>query len=385
MIRNNPCRWQAPGNGRIFDSQLEEWETSKMSQRSIGVMQFLKEYHPITKEDFELRISDYLEQKYGHEFNDSNKAHFYRPLEFLGFIRNLDNELSVSINGQNFLNCLLKRNYSSALEFFILQLFQTSYPNNATPKVKLSLFPFRIMFKLLSESRKGIPRHMFLTEIPYIKCYNDIQSILTKLSDDFYLNKLEKIENNELEEDSEKYYKWNSWIVSSLEKLNILKAVEDNDYELEYIKLAKPTEKFIENKVIDIKYEGMFFDDEEGYESIKNPVTKKTRNPAITNNVLETYKYQCFFDKRHETFPGKNRQNYVEGHHIIPISYSDSFSEELDCEENIIPLCPNCHKAMHHSINEYKLNLLLTIMEKKKDLNKFNITIEDLKEIYFNK
>lgn len=87
MARSNQFRWQAPGNGRLFDSSLKEWKSSKMSQRCIGVLQFLDENHSILKEEFEVKIDGYLSNKYGHEPNNSNKAHFYRPLEFIGFIR----------------------------------------------------------------------------------------------------------------------------------------------------------------------------------------------------------------------------------------------------------------------------------------------------------
>lgn len=75
----------------------------------------------------------------------------------------------------------------------------------------------------------------------------------------------------------------------------------------------------------------------------------------------------------------------MEGHHIIPVSLNDSFSEELDCEENVIALCPNCHKAMHLAQNDYKEDLLSYILENNKKFDKFNLGLEDMKEIYFNK
>ena len=36
-------RWQAPGNGQLFDSSLEEWEANLMSQRCIGVLNYIDE------------------------------------------------------------------------------------------------------------------------------------------------------------------------------------------------------------------------------------------------------------------------------------------------------------------------------------------------------
>ena len=61
MARSNQFRWQAPGNGRLFDSSLKEWKSSKMSQRCIGVLQFLDENPSILKEEFEVKIDKYLE------------------------------------------------------------------------------------------------------------------------------------------------------------------------------------------------------------------------------------------------------------------------------------------------------------------------------------
>ena len=92
---------------------------------------------------------------------------------------------------------------------------------------------------------------------------------------------------------------------------------------------------------------------------------------------------KCFFNENHITFESYNRLNYVEAHHIIPVALNDSFDEELDCEENVIALCPNCHKAIHYAVDEHKEDLLKFIMENDNNLSKFNINLEDLKEFYF--
>ena len=110
-------------------------------------------------------IAEYLQFHYGHDPNESNKGHFFRSLEFVGFIRNIDNLLSLSIDGKNFLNSMLNKEFDKALKSYILQLLKTSYPNHATIDNELSLFPFRIMFKLMSENsaHKGlINKKMFL-------------------------------------------------------------------------------------------------------------------------------------------------------------------------------------------------------------------------------
>ena len=73
------------------------------------------------------------------------------------------------------------------------------------------------------------------------------------------------------------------------------------------------------------------------------------------------------------------------GHYIIQLSLNDSFDEELDCKENLIVLCPHCHKAIHYATNECKEELLQTILDHDENFSKFNLSLDDLKEIYFNK
>ena len=385
MRKTSPYRWQAPGNGRLFDSSLENWENSFMSQRCIGVLQFLEDNPLIEKELFEVEIAPYLEKRFGHEPNESLKSHFYRPLEFIGFMRNIDGLLSLSVDGKNFLNAMMDEDYESALEFYVLQLLKASYPNHATDDVDLALFPFRIMFKLLSKNspHKGkVPKKMFYADIPFINDINDIYSLLNKLSDTNYLYFLECSTLNDLKVNSKNYYsKWYTWVVSSLREMNIVK--ETGNRNNSTLELASPIDEFIEEIVNKMHYEDMFFESSKDFSDLKNNIRCKARNQMVVQEVLEKSGYKCFFNENHITFESYNRPNYVEAHHIIPVALNDSFDEELDCEENVIALCPNCHKAIHYAVDEYKEDLLKFIMENDNNLSKFNINLEDLKEFYF--
>lgn len=387
MARSDPYRWQAPGNGRLFDSSLESWESNKMSQRCIGVLQFLEEHPSIPKEDFEVKIAKYLENKYGHEPNDSNKAHFYRPLEFIGFMRNIGNSLSLSIDGKNFLNSMLDNDFDSALEFYVLQLLKTSYPNHATEDNRLALFPFRIMFKLLSENQphKGVvPKKMFYTDIPYIRNYDDVNLLLNKLSDKHYIHTLEQYSLKDLKQMSNQYYeKWYIWVIASLREMNILH--ENGKRNNIQVKLANPINGFIQDIVDKMHYEDMFFASGKQFEDVKNNIRCKPRDRSIIQEVLNESHCTCFFNDIHESFKNFNRYDHVEAHHIIPVNLNDSFDEELDCKENLIVLCPHCHKAIHYATNECKEELLQTILDNDENFSKFNLSLDDLKEIYFNK
>jgi 5-methylcytosine-specific restriction enzyme A len=386
MARSNQFRWQAPGNGRLFDSSLKEWKSSKMSQRCIGVLQFLNENPSISKNEFEIKIDKYLKNKYGHEPNNSNKAHFYRPLEFIGFIRNIHDSLSLSIDGKNFLHAMLEDNFELALQFFVLQLFKTSYPNKATEDNKLSLFPFRIMFKLLSknEPHNGlIPKKLFYIKIPYITSYEDIKSLLNILLDDYYIDSLEHYSLKNLKQKSSQYYeKWYIWVVASLREMNILE--ETGNKRNIYVKLSNPINEFIQDIVDYMHYEDMFFKSGEEFLDIKNNIRNKSPNHLNIQETLENNPV-CFFNDKHDSFLNYTNSNKVEGHYIIPLSLNDSFDEELDCKENLIVLCPYCHDAIHYATNEFKEVLLKLILEKNKKFTKFNLSLEDLEEIYFNK
>ena len=358
-----------------------------MSQRCIGVLNYIDENPLVEKEIFEEEIAEYLQFNYGHNPNDSNKGHFFRSLEFVGFIRNIDNLLSLSIDGKNFLNSMLNKEFDKALKSYILQLLKTSYPNHATIDNELSLFPFRIMFKLMSENsaHKGlINKKMFLIDIPFITSEEDVITVLYKLQNKKYLEYLDETPKNELKIAYDRFYeKWYTWVVASLREMNILKEIGNRRNS--YLTLDDSVKDFIQGIVDEMKYEDMFFKTEKKFDEVKNRIRCQPRNPSVISNVLEESNYTCFFSENHKTFPSINRPNYVEGHHIIPVALNDSFSEELDCEDNVIALCPNCHKAMHYAKNDYKEELLSYILENNKKFSKFELSLEDMKEIYFNK
>lgn len=302
-------RWQAPGNGRLFDTSLEEWETSLMSQRCIGVLNYIDENPLVEKEIFEEEIAEYLKFHYAHDPNDSNKGHFFRSLEFVGFIRNIDNLLSLSIDGKNFLRAMLNKEFDEALKYYILQLLKTSYPNHATRDNELSLFPFRIMFKLMSDNSKHeglINKKMFFLDIPFITNEADVITVLYKLHNKKYLEYLDETPKKELKLESDRFYeKWYTWVVASLRELNILKEVGNRRNS--YITLNDGVKDFIQGIVDEMEYEDMFFESEKKFDQVKNRIRCKPRDPSVISNVLEENNYTCFFSEKHKTFPSNNR------------------------------------------------------------------------------
>lgn len=69
--------------------------------------------------------------------------------------------------------------------------------------------------------------------------------------------------------------------------------------------------------------------------------------------------YICEIDELHSTFISKaTDEKYVEVHHLIPFSKRKDFDVNIDIEENLIALCPNCHRKIHLSKDDEKTPLL---------------------------
>lgn len=120
----------------------------------------------------------------------------------------------------------------------------------------------------------------------------------------------------------------------------------------------------------------------------KDILSKKyPRNPNVSKKALLNSKYQCEFDENHKTFITIHGKNYVEGHHFIPLSYQNEFLNSLDIEQNIIALCPTCHRAIHHSDPSHK-NKMLDFFYKKRASELINkglkITLPKLRKYYKN-
>lgn len=92
----------------------------------------------------------------------------------------------------------------------------------------------------------------------------------------------------------------------------------------------------------------------------------------------EKNNYLCEFDENHITFISKSdEKNYVEAHHLIPFAERNKFDISIDVVENIVCLCPNCHRRIHLAIDDDKILLLKPLFEKKiEKMQKVGIDIE---------
>ncbi|MCM3196507.1 DUF3578 domain-containing protein [Priestia megaterium] len=89
------------------------------------------------------------------------------------------------------------------------------------------------------------------------------------------------------------------------------------------------------------------------------------RNASIAREALQEAHYLCEINNKHLTFKSNiTNENFVEAHHLIPIKFQNYFSWSLDVPGNIVSLCPNCHRKIHHA-NKKERKIILKFLYKK--------------------
>lgn len=114
------------------------------------------------------------------------------------------------------------------------------------------------------------------------------------------------------------------------------------------------------------------------------------KDPRIAKIRFETANYKCELNPSHQTFTSlSSKNNFVEAHHLVParVSIQEEFGKHirLDHESNIVSLCPNCHRLLHHAISDEKKDSLRALYKmRKKELEdaRIHITIPRLFSYY---
>lgn len=116
---------------------------------------------------------------------------------------------------------------------------------------------------------------------------------------------------------------------------------------------------------------------------IDGSTSKFKRNEMLAKNTLIRAKFKCEIDTNHISFETKNGKQYMEAHHLIPLSKQDEFEYSLDVDANIVCLCPNCHKNLHYGKDVKSLvNLLYEARREKLYLSGIVISLEELLKFY---
>ncbi len=157
-------------------------------------------------------------------------------------------------------------------------------------------------------------------------------------------------------------------------------------------KFSSQSQGYIDENIYDLVYKAV--------DKIEYQELPKKRKKLILEQETEVYprdeqekkealilaNYKCELEEEHTTFITKyTNENYVEGHHLIPISQYDEFDNDVDVRANIISLCPTCHRKLHSGIKE-EVDTLIEELHSQRDarLKKVGsgITLDELKFIY---
>ncbi|WP_236736150.1 MrcB family domain-containing protein [Bacillus mycoides] len=116
--------------------------------------------------------------------------------------------------------------------------------------------------------------------------------------------------------------------------------------------------------------------------SIKRGKKVWKRNSSIAKEALQEANFLCELDPAHLTFKSKvTNKNFVEAHHLIPMNQQGEFLWSLDVPGNIMSLCPNCHRKIHHASKKEKKAVVKNLYDKKaNELDEYGIHIP-LKEL----
>tara|TARA_R110000787_G_scaffold282997_1_gene395309 strand:- start:345 stop:1523 length:1179 start_codon:yes stop_codon:yes gene_type:complete len=116
--------------------------------------------------------------------------------------------------------------------------------------------------------------------------------------------------------------------------------------------------------------------------------TRYTTDKKLKIKVFQDNNFKCEIDRDHKTFINNNEEVYMEGHHLIPMKAQKDFPTiNIDRTENIVCICPTCHRMAHHGNRTTREKVLkLLYSERKKRLLEagINISFQDLLNKYYN-
>ena len=75
----------------------------------------------------------------------------------------------------------------------------------------------------------------------------------------------------------------------------------------------------------------------------------------------------------------------MEAHHLIPVVKQSLFRKKLDTIANIVPVCPLCHRKLHHGRKPDVRKMLDTLLTMRKDALKqsgLEVTLDQLASFY---
>lgn len=111
---------------------------------------------------------------------------------------------------------------------------------------------------------------------------------------------------------------------------------------------------------------------------------KYIARPGVGKAVLRARQFKCEYEPKHTTFIARSTgKQYMEPHHLIPVSKQGIFSSNLDIDSNIICLCPTCHSKIHYGKpDEIKEMLEFFLLKRKARLDRILDTEIEKEELF---
>ena len=147
------------------------------------------------------------------------------------------------------------------------------------------------------------------------------------------------------------------------------------------------TKEFFDKKIYEIS-----FDNKPQWTETGGSMAVK-KNAAYAKQALVNSEFLCETDSSHKTFLTNKGVPYMEGHHLIPCTVNNAmyfwnkFEKSIDCVENIVCLCPTCHRRIHFGSKEEKESVIKILYNKQySKLQKAGLAIteEELINLYRN-
>lgn len=109
-----------------------------------------------------------------------------------------------------------------------------------------------------------------------------------------------------------------------------------------------------------------------------------TRDSKLALQRLIKTDFKCEFDRKHDLFISRHtKRPYLEAHHLLPMALQKTTTKKIDTLDNIFCLCPNCHRAIHHSESPLAREIIDTLVENRPSvLNILNINNSDIHGYY---
>jgi len=111
------------------------------------------------------------------------------------------------------------------------------------------------------------------------------------------------------------------------------------------------------------------------------------KEPRISKTALVRAEHECAINSEHVTFAGKDGEPYMEAHHLIPMSAQGDFDVNIDRLENIVALCPTCHRAIHYGNKETREELVRKLYDLQQEdfaQAELDISYDDLFSKYYS-